>query len=53
MEGLTGTEARSKFLENVIPEVKYRSCSEKKLAKMLRQLSIVYVQVKRYSVTKH
>lgn len=52
-EGLTDNEARSKVLINVIPEVKQRSCSEKKLARMLRQLSIVCVQVKNYSVTKN
>lgn len=52
-EGLTDTEARSKVLITVIPEVKQQSCSEKKLARMLRQLSIVCVQVKKYSVTKN
>lgn len=52
-EGLTDTEARSKVLITVIPEVKQQSCSEKKLARMLRQLSFVCVQVKKYSVTKN
>lgn len=52
-EGLTDTEARSKVLITVVPEVKLQSCSEKKLARMLRQLSIVCVQVKKYSVTKN
>lgn len=53
MEGLTDTEARSRFLINVVPKAKQRSCSEKKLARMLRQLSIVCVQVKKYSAAKY